>query len=229
MASIEELDQRIQKLEQNKGKFSNLFLQYLLSPLLLLLIGFFLNARIEDAKQKLQSAELELKRIGAAQEMLKELFSGTPARAFIAERLLTKVIDKETSDEIKKIVETYYVGEIESKITNVDNISQITSAAKEIQSEASKKILETVEKAQFHVVVASVATEQQAISTSKSLIAQGYNSESYLTPSGVYAVTLGSYALDEAMKVREKAMNSRVAPKDTWMSLGKSWLKRVYP
>ena len=63
MAVLQDLEKRIEKLEKGKDGPARFFLQYLLSPLPLVIIRGLLNLQLEKAKQGFQKIELELKRI----------------------------------------------------------------------------------------------------------------------------------------------------------------------
>ena len=94
MSEIQDLEKRVESLEKKKTSPFSFFLQYLLSPALLLMIGFLLNLQIETTKQGFQKLELEVKRIEATQKFIQELFSGSPQRAFIAERLISQIVEE---------------------------------------------------------------------------------------------------------------------------------------
>jgi hypothetical protein len=116
MTEIQELEKRIETLEKKKESPARFFLQYLLSPLLLLVIGFLLNYQIEKAKQGFQLIELELKRIEATQKFVTELFSDNPQRALIAERLIAEIVEEKLAKDIAEIVENYYKGKVEKLV-----------------------------------------------------------------------------------------------------------------
>jgi cysteinyl-tRNA synthetase len=231
MSTIEELTTRVEKLESDKKKTNwILTIQTILGPLLLLTIGFFLNSQLETAKQQLQKAELELKRIATVQQMMDELFSGTPARTFVAERLLSSILDKSMSDTISNIVSSYYLSTLQGdlKPADMEKIQQLASAANEIQSQSANKILKSIEGINFFIVIASAKTEEEAIMKAKEIEARGYNSRAASTKSGFYSVAVTAPSYAGAIELRDKMIAAGLSPKDAFISQGKSWLKVVY-
>jgi hypothetical protein len=231
MSTIEELNSRIEKLEGEKKKTTwIMILQTVLAPLLLLMIGFFLNSQMETAKERLQIAELELKRIATVQQMMDQLFSGTPARAFVAERLLSSILDKSMSDTISNIVASYYLSSLQGdlKPADIEKLNQLASAANEIQSQSANKILKSIEEINFYIVIASAKTEEEAIQKAKEIESKGFKSRAALTKSGFYSVAVITPSYEEAIKLRDRMADTGLAPKDAFISQGKSWLKVVY-
>lgn len=233
MSTTDDLKKRVEKLEQERQSFVRFLIQYILSPILIIAIGFYFNSELQNAKQNFQNIELELKRIEAAQKMLEELFSDVPERAFIAERLITKIIsDKNLNDEIQKIVANYYnPSSLPDSLSNADigKAEKIKEAAEKYGSDEIKKELQTLEKPEFHVVVESSKNQDSAIKRATELEEIGYRSEVHSTPKGYYAITIGSYAFDEAVKKREEAINKDIIQTDSWISQGKTWIKKIYP
>jgi hypothetical protein len=231
MSTIEELNSRIEKLEGEKKKTAwIMILQTVLAPMLLLMIGFFLNSQMETAKERLQIAELELKRIATVQQMMDQLFSGTPARAFVAERLLSSILDKSMSDTISNIVASYYLSSLQGdlKPADIEKLNQLASAANEIQSQSANKILKSIEGINFYIVIASAKTEEEAIQKAKEIESKGFKSRAALTKSGFYSVAVITPSYEEAIKLRDRMADTGLAPKDAFISQGKSWLKVVY-
>lgn len=99
--SLEELDKRISGLEKKaKGKFK-VFLQYLLSPLLVLIIGLIFNWQLEKDRREIQQLQI-------AQSMLKTLFSEDEHKIMATKRLMEEVLeDANLKEEIGSIVEDY--------------------------------------------------------------------------------------------------------------------------
>lgn len=231
MSTIEELSSRIEKLEGDKKKNTwIMILQTVLAPMLLLMIGFFLNSQMESAKERLQVAELELKRIATVQQMMDQLFSGTPARAFVAERLLSSILDKSMSDTISNIVASYYLSTLQGdlKPADIEKLNQLASAANEIQSQSANKILKSIEGIHFYIVIASARTEAEAIQKAKEIESKGYKSKAASTKSGFYSVAVTAPSYEEAIKLRDKMIDAGLSPKDAFISQGKSWIKVVY-
>ena len=63
MSEIQELQGRIEKLEKHKAHPARFFFQFIFTPILLLVIGYFLNLNLEAAKAKFTEVELQLKSI----------------------------------------------------------------------------------------------------------------------------------------------------------------------
>jgi len=89
------------------------FVQYLLSPLLVIVIGAIFYYELEEAKLSFQRLELEVKRIEATRGFMTELFSGSPQRAFVAERLIQQIVDDKLAAEVSSIVKDYHAERIE--------------------------------------------------------------------------------------------------------------------
>lgn len=84
------------------GKF---FFQYLLSPILLLIVGFWINSRLEKQKQTLQ-------RIQITEDIIKNVFDDNPHKAFTLVGLLPSLLDdKSIIDTITLKVKLYYAKE----------------------------------------------------------------------------------------------------------------------
>ena len=217
MGTFEELDDRVGKLEKHGRGRARFFFQYLLFPVLIVLIGFWFNLRLERAKQEFKHVELELKRIQAAHQMLNELFSGTPERAFIAERLITKIVDEHLAEEIHKIVEDYYLRKLEESASKGDlkTVERIATAAEGINSQASQEILLALEEPQFQIVAESFESQAEARRRADLLQAKGHESEVKPTRSGKFEVIIGGLALEEAILERTKALKDGLVLRDS--------------
>jgi len=137
MATDELVEKRLAKLEnQSSLKF---FVQYLLSPILLVSIGTFINWRIEENKA-------ESNRVDVAQRMIPTLFAGNPDQAFATERLLAKIVDPASASDLHLIVVKYYQGKIESSLStgNVELAARIVSAATTIGGSAADEVVKSV-------------------------------------------------------------------------------------
>ena len=231
MSDLKDLSLRIDNLEKQSASRVRFLLQYVLSPALLLLIGFFFNSKLEATKQSFQLLELEVKRIESTQGFLKELFSGTPQRAFVAERLICQIIEEKLATEISAIVKDYYDGKIENSISREDlrEVEEIKVAAEKIRSPASVKLIETLRQPSYHVAVDSTSSEQDAVQKAKEFRAKGYKSEVILTNTGLYAVTLGRYSFDEANRVKKKAIGTGEAPSDAYLISHRRVVETVFP
>ena len=216
--------------KEKSGAF-RFFMQYLFSPVIIIIIGFYFNVQLERTKQSFQTLELELKRIQAAQEMLQELFSGTPERAFIAERLIAQIVDEKLREEIHKLVTDYYTEQFDESIyaQDISKMSRISKAARKVKSPAGDRVVAAFMAVKYHIVAASKPNEQTALAYSGELKETGFDSEAYFVPTtGIYNVTLGSYPLEEAMAKRNQAIQAEIVTPDAWLSKGEGW-KRLTP
>ena len=137
MATNEELEVRLHKLEsQSSLKF---FVQYLLSPLLIISVGAFLNWNIERNKTENQRVEL-------AQKMIPTLFSDKPQEAIATEKLMRKILDKEIADEFKDLVVKFNLAQLADGIKkgDIDGVNKQLSAAKTIGGDAANQIIDSV-------------------------------------------------------------------------------------
>ena len=221
MPDLQDLEKRIESLEKGKDSWIRFFMQYLLTPILLLLIGAILNWQIERAKQDFQKVELELKRIETTHKFMTEFFSGTPHRAFIAELLMSKVLDENLAKSISDIVNQYQSLEMEKSLSQKDikKAEDIKSAAEAVQSPGSKRFLQSLEEKSFYVVVGSFRDKNNATKTYEDLRLKGYkNIEVFESKSlKMFRVALGSYTFDNANAVRHDVIKKGDAEEDTWI------------
>ncbi|TET47744.1 hypothetical protein E3J62_00675 [candidate division TA06 bacterium] len=217
MATLEELNDRVGKLEKHGRGRVRFFFQYLLFPVLIVVIGFWFNLRLERAKQEFKHVELELKRIQAAHQMLNELFSGIPERAFIAERLITKIVDKQLCEEIHKIVEDYYLRKLEESASkgDLETVEEIAMAAEGINSQASQKILQALEEPQFQIVAESFGSQEEADRRADQLRRKGYECEVRSTRTGKFEVIIGELVFKEAILERKKGIKDGLVLRDS--------------
>ncbi len=233
MPTIEELSERIERLEsEQRGKW-RFALQYLGAPLVLLIIGYLLNQSLEGAKQEFLQLQVEVKQIEAAQKMLAEIFSEVPERAFIADRLMSKLVDEALSNEISDIVQQYYSQKLDRPLTKnaLRDIEDIVSAAEAIGGRAAEKIKSQVREKQYYVVVASIIPENrdEAIRRAELLRRKGYDSEVHYSTTGYYAVTIGHLPLNDAKALRNAAVDGNDAPDDSYLIPGTKFTEKIYP
>src|SRR5688572_11752840 len=113
METIEKLTARVEKLEKEKQGAFRFFIQYLLSPLLILAIGTIINFRIEASRAELQ-------RLAAAQEMIPTLFDDNPDKAFATQRVLARTVDAELASELDSLVSRYYSARLAASLAAAD-------------------------------------------------------------------------------------------------------------
>lgn len=150
----QDLVQRIDKLEatmaqleeREKQSAFQFFVQYLLSPLLLVALGAVMNWRVEKAKADIESKKVETERIDLAQKMIPTLFGGKPEQAFATERLMAKVVEPGVAKEFEDIVAKFYKLQIESdaKAGNFENVEKTVSAAKALGGGAADQVVQSV-------------------------------------------------------------------------------------
>lgn len=137
MATNDDLEKRIHKLEnQSALKF---FVQYLLSPLLIISVGAFINWNIERNKAENQRLEL-------AQKMIPTLFGGKPEEALATEKLMAKILDKEVAKEFSDLVVKFNEAHLAEGIKQGDlaGVKSQLAAAKTIGGDAAKQIIDSV-------------------------------------------------------------------------------------
>jgi hypothetical protein len=219
MPDIHVLTGRIESPEKPSSGAVRFFVQYLLSPLLVIAIGAVFIHQLDEAKQSFRRLELEVKRIEATRGFLTELFSGSPQRAFIAERLSYQIVEDKLAGEISSVVKDYYLEKIEDSIARQDiqAVNNIQEAARAIPSRASGELVQALRQPSFYVVVASVPSEEDAISKARELRTKNFKSEVVLDTKGRYEVTLGRYSFDEAKAAKQKAVESGAAPADAYI------------
>lgn len=84
----------------------------------------------------------------------------------------------------------------------------------------------------YHIVVASEQELDKAISIAQSL-EHRYPAEVYPTPNGWYAITIGHYEKQEAIRIKDEAIAEGIIPKDSWLGTGQKagqeWGSLAYP
>jgi hypothetical protein len=233
------------KIDEREQSFMRFFLQYLLGPILVAVIGTVFTWQLERAKSDFTKTELELKRIEGqtnkvrvAEDIIQELFSDNPYRAFVAERLMQLVVDTNMSNAISGIVRNYY-GRKYDEITNkpeitakdIARLDTILTAAQDVGSVAARSLLarDTTRKGGTYVVVSSEASKPAALEKARRLTAMGYSTISALSTSGYYAVAIGPSSFTEAKRIRSALIASGIAPSDAFLSAGNTWGQPIYP
>jgi hypothetical protein len=115
------LESRLSKLES--GSKGEAFMQYLIYPLILALIGVYFERQIENMKDQTQRMQL-------AQSMLASMFADNHDEAIASERILAKITDRDFAAEINKIVEDYYAKKMQADVKNgnIDGAVKIKNA-----------------------------------------------------------------------------------------------------
>jgi hypothetical protein len=139
-----ELESRVAKLEKQSA--SRFFVQYLLSPLLVLAVGAVMNYRVEQNKTELEKAKSDIQRIDLAQKMIPILFAGNPQQAFATQRLMEKVLDADVAKEFKEVITSYYKAKVESDLKKGDITSAVETlnAAQSIGGQSADQVVQSV-------------------------------------------------------------------------------------
>lgn len=85
---MKEIAERLGKLEKGKDGGVKFFVQYLLSPLLVVMVWLLFNWQIESSKKEVQQLQL-------AYSMLNTLFSDDEIKTITTKRLMDEVITRE--------------------------------------------------------------------------------------------------------------------------------------
>jgi len=148
MENLKELEERVTKIEKTNGL--RFYVQTLLAPVLIVLIGTIINWKIERNKAENQRIEL-------AQKMIPLMFDGKPEQALAAQRLLDKVVEPAVAKELETIVAGFYNSQTTTALKNGDiktaqNIMLAANTiggnvANQIIQKNSKKVTESSNKA----------------------------------------------------------------------------------
>jgi tetratricopeptide (TPR) repeat protein len=117
------------------------FLQYLLSPVLVVVIGVIFNFQIEKEKKMIQQLQI-------AQSMLDTLFSEDEFKALATKRLMDELLESEELEkEMSNIVEDYLKTKFDISVEQGDyeTASNILVAAQTIGGDAGANISKQIE------------------------------------------------------------------------------------
>jgi len=140
-ASNEDLESRISRLEKDKENRFRFFIQYLLSPILVLAIGITFNWKLEKDKKIMNQLQI-------AQSMLVTLFSDDEFKSLATKRLMDEVIDNPNlKSEIGKIVEDYLNNKFKKSVKkgDLETANNIFEAAKSTGGTAGESIVRSIE------------------------------------------------------------------------------------
>ena len=242
MTDLEALSKRIERLEDSQPKRWSTIAQQLLSPLILLIIGWWLNGQLEESKQILQRSELDLRRISAVQGMLEQLFSGKPEQAFVTERLMKRIVEQELADEISRVVAQYYRGELERLGQGQERISEaqvaamqeITEPAKRLGADSALEIAKAADAQRAFVVGKSIAIDSPdgralAIAEAERLRAKGYDSAVWSSRTGYYGIVAGHLPIEKALALKGRAVAAGDVEPDAYLHSGGRFIEQVWP
>lgn len=201
----------------------------LITPIAVVCMGHYFTTQIEAVNRDYKKMELEVQKIDIAKNFLNELFSGVPERAFIAERLISNVVDDSMKIEIENILCDYYKNEFNKFIDNRDykKTSEIIQAAKSMNSHAGKKIAKEIDDLQYYIIIASIKDKNEAIEYAKRYERKGYKCNIYFTERNYYAITLGKYTYQQAQNVLNTELEKKTIITTSYIVTGKTFLEQV--
>lgn len=234
MADQADLEERLRKLEgslekKDPGSWLQSTALQLLSPLLVVGVGYFLNGKIDEARLAINQVEVVSKMTG-------DLFTETPARALITVRLLKKVVDEELAKEISDVVANHYLEKLESESSKpgaakktADLLAALRSADSEVKVRFDARAAQS--DTELHAVVASISkvNKSNAINFARGLVSKGYAAEVHLSTTGFYAITLGHGNAAAATELIESAKKKGDATPDAYLHDGSRFIERVFP
>ncbi len=139
LAALRERLDALEKAGESRWRF---FVQYLLSPLLVVVIGLVFNWQLEMGRKATQQLEI-------AQSMLGSLFSDDEFRSLATQRLLNQLLEDEVlKRELDGIVSDYFRRRFRKALQagDVDDAYRIYDAARSVGGEAGKRLVSGVEK-----------------------------------------------------------------------------------
>jgi hypothetical protein len=204
-------------------------LQYVVMPILMLVVGYVLNGRIQQNR-------LDLDRIETAARMNKELFTLQPAEVFIHVHLMAQIVDKKMAEEIKQAVIRHYTnffdldgaGNLKFTEQTKKVISDVTAAEVQPGGEIAEEVKAKLRSRKLHLIVASLLDENAAIDKAQALREAGYRSEVYYSVTGYFGVTIGRGDVFEMRELFEKARVAGDAPADAYMHDGSRFERPVF-
>jgi hypothetical protein len=220
-AEVEAISETVEKLQRERDGFWRFALQYLISPLLVVVLGFVFSWRIEELKQAVEQSSLSVKQAEAAQKMLNELFSDNPERTLIADRLMHKIVEKALADEISQIVKEYLAQKLTSK--SPTEARQVTEALDTVGGATAEALRQQL----YYVVVSSVAGDNvaEAKRISDKMRARGFSdSEVLRSGNGLLAVTIGHFEIGKARAVMDQFLATAEGEKTgAYLAVGKTF------
>jgi len=218
------LESRVSKLEKQSA--SRFFVQYLLSPLLVLIVGAIMNYRVEQNRGEIEKAKSDIQRIDLAQKMIPILFAGNPEQAFATQRLLEKVVDPEVAKEFKEVIAKYYKAKVELDIKKGDIKSAVEtlSAAQSIGGQSADQVVQSVTQDRGKNEAIQKYTNKLQIASQKeregfeNLIAGKYDDaiKSFQASEDAYNSYHQVYELARLLRSRRQDMNDENKRKETF-------------
>jgi hypothetical protein len=209
------LEARIAKLEKQSA--SRFFVQYLLSPLLVLAVGAVMNYRVEQNRGEIERAKSDIQRIDLAQKMIPILFAGNPDQAFATQRLMEKVLDPEVAKEFKEVIAKYYKAKVEADLKKGDIKSAVETltAAQSIGGQSADQVVQSVTQNQGNNETIQRYTSKLQIASQKeregfeNLLAGKYDDaiESFQASEDAYNSYHQVFELSKLLRSRRQELN----------------------
>lgn len=222
---------RTRNKRNNTSDIANwcLIIIQLITPIAVVCMGHYFTIQIDSINREYQKKELEIHKIDIAKSFLNELFSGVPERAFLAERLISKVVDDSLKIEIKNIIYDYYENELHKSIENKNykKINDIIQAAKSMNSQAGQKIERDINSEQYFIIIASIKSKDEAIKYANEYEKKGYKCNIYFTKRNYYAITLGKYTYQQAQVILNEELEKKAITPTSYIVTGKTFLEQI--
>lgn len=136
------IEKRLLKLEEDQRNPWRFFIQYILSPLLVVIIGSIMTYRVESGKKEMQEIQV-------ASTMLPILFSDDKYKTFAAQRLWSRILkDEGLKAEIDSILKNYIMNRIENTLDeekDMEAASDIYDAAKIFGGKVGESVVDSIE------------------------------------------------------------------------------------
>ena len=129
-------------MEKDSHGVLKFFVQYLLSPVIVVVIGLMFNSHLEKKRQEIQQLQI-------AQSMLSTLFSEDEFKVLATKRIMDEVLESERlKQEIGQIVEDYLKSKVNQSIQSGDigSAQKVLDAAKSIGGDAGASIVDEIQK-----------------------------------------------------------------------------------
>jgi len=129
-------------MEKDRHSAFKFFVQYLLSPALVVVIGLIFNSQLEKKRQEIQQLQI-------AQSMISTLFSEDEFKSLATKRLMDEVLESESlKKEIGKIVEEYLKSKFKQSVQkgDIESAQKVLEAARSIGGNSGASIVEEIQK-----------------------------------------------------------------------------------
>ncbi len=202
------------------------FFQYLLSPLILLGLGYIINSNAEQQKQALQKIQI-------TEDIVKNVFDGNSAKAFTLVGLLPTLIDdKNLTDSITVKVKIYYSNAASAAAKNgeADKVLEIQNAAVVgLNTTDSKSFVETMSKDE-NVKKVNVAKQFEQKGFTDLFIHKDFAGaeKAFLKVDSVYPTYHSAYEISRLIKTHQSALNDPARREVTKVMLLDSIKSRYY-